>query len=245
MIPVSSDFKTQIKKAGRQLNNYIDLDGSKIYGSDDLLSLKISSSSDLCKSVMRYAEAIYFNSHDYLDKYVHLGLGVVLVDHSTEYLDYGSFKVILPITYDKAANTTKIVMYDKMYEAQKLLNLEPIYDIVYPCTVLDLLEAICTKLDWTLVTTTFPNSDFPIGSDLLSGQKLTYRNVLDMIAEAAGSIILFNNDDELIVKTVDDSVLESLDSNTLISLKIEQQYGPINTIVLSREPQEDNIVQNS
>lgn len=162
----------------------------------------------------------------------------------TEYIDYGSFKVIEQEN-NQGNDVTEIKMFDKMYEALQQYDLEPIYDVVYPCTLLEFLEAICDRLDWTLGTLSFPNDDLIIEEDLFSAQQLTFRTVLDKIAEASGSIIYFDVDDELKVRQISDgdSVLETLDSSDLQTLKVESHYGPINALVLSRSPQEDNIAE--
>lgn len=161
----------------------------------------------------------------------------------TEYIDYGTFKV-LTSEANTANDGVKIKGFDKMYESLQAYDLEPIYDIVYPVTMLELLETICTRLDWTLATTSFPNDDIEIVSDLFLDQGLTFRNVLEMIAEASGSIMYFNVDDELVLRQVNvETELETLDSSDLKTLLVEAHYGEINSIILSRQPQEDNIIE--
>jgi len=239
MIAVSEEFKTVIKKPGRQLKAYLDLNGDRITGDDFLKSIKISASGSLCKSVMRYAEAEYSGTNSYVNQYVHLGMGVVLPNDTIEYIDYGSFKVVPPTTYDKATSTTKIIMFDKMYESLQKYDLDP----TFPMTLLEFLQAICARFNWTLATTSFPNDDLPISTDLFSNLNLTFREIIDDIAEASASIIFFNNNDELVVRNISTDILEVVDKNNLNTLKLEEVYGPITTVVLSREPQGDNIVQ--
>lgn len=341
MINVSNDFKETAKELTKQIRAYV-VDNAmypdEITESDDLKSMKITINSDLLRTVMRTAEATYFNDHNWLDQYVNLGYGIVLpqvdnlgaftvtiatpgvftlnshglntgdkvrlettdtlptglaidtfyfvirIDNNTfnlatsygnaisnvrintsgsqsgthtlfsypagqytapEYIDFGSFKVISQET-TKGGEETKIKMYDKMIESLVRYDLEPIYDVVYPCTLLEFLEAICTKLGWTLATTSFPNDDLVISSDLFTNQGyqcMTYRAVLDQIAEATASIIYFNNDNELVLRQVShDTELDTIDQHLLNSLKLETLYGEVNSVVLSRSPQEDNIV---
>lgn len=244
MIGVSDAFKTAIKKGGRTVKAYILYDGNYITESDNLQTMKISSTGDLCKSIMRQAECTYSGTTDLKDKYVNLGYGTVLADTTTEYADFGSFKVISDET-NQGFTTHDIILYDKMYEAQQMWALEPIYDIVYPCTLSDLVQAICDKLAWTFDVTTFPNSTLSIPSDLFTGLQLTYRDVLDQIAEASGSIIYFGTNDHLKIRQVLGTILETLIADNIISLKVESLYGAISSVVLSREPQEDNIAQIS
>lgn len=155
-----------------------------------------------------------------------------------EYIDYGAFKVV-EVTQDMASGVTTAKLYDRMYEALQQYALAP----TYPITVLQLVQAICTELGWTLATTTFANSTLSIGSELFSESKLTYRQVLNQVAEASGSIMFFNSDDELEIRAITGTVEETLTTNDLITLKLEPIYQELNSVVLSRMPQEDNIAQ--
>ena len=244
MINTSAAFQAAAKDSTKQLKAYIGPVGDQITEADDLQTLKISANSDLTHTVMRYAEAFYFGTHGYLNKYIQVGLGIVLPNTTTEYINYGSFKVT-EITQDKNVEGTRSKMFDKMYEALQQYDLQPVYDITYPTTLLGLLQAICTRLGWTLATTTFPNSTLAITTDLFIGLGMSFRDVMDDIAEASGSIIYFKNDDTLAVRQIAQTSIDTLDQDTLNSLKILNQYGPIRSVVLSRQPQNDNIAQTS
>lgn len=249
MISVSSDYKTATEVPATSWYAYLNDYPGEVYAdeiteSDDLKSLKISAESAILCTVMRQAEVVYFGTHDYLDKYVHLGIGIELADTSVEYIDYGSFKVVRAET-NQGVEGTKILLYDKMYEALQLYDLDPIYDLVAPFSISELLQAICTRLSWTLATgsDTFPNSTAELQSDPVSELGLTFREVLDMIAEAAGSIIYFDVNDELVVKQVaHDTPLETINADILTSFVVQPKFGEINSVVLSRYPAEDNIV---
>lgn len=246
MITVSSDFKDAVKAPTKQIKAYLvdnEVYPTEITESDDLKSVIITQESSLLHTVMRKAEVIHFGNHNFLDKYVNLGLGVVLPDTSTEYIDYGSFKVVERETI-KGSNEVKLKLFDKMYESLIAWDLDPIYDRTYPCTLLQLLEAICDRLGWTLGTTTFPNYDLEITSDVFTGVVNTYRQVLEMIAEASASTIFFDVDNELKVVPIEKTTsLETLDKDILDTLTVETKFGEINSLVLSRMPQEDNILQ--
>ena len=236
MITVSADFKTAIKSPIKEMKAYITDGSDQINENDDLKTLQIKGLANIGKAVMRYAEATYIDAHDYLDQYVNLGIGVVLADTSTEYIDYGSFKVT-SIETNEGSEETRIKMFDQMYEALQQFDLT----LSYPITMLGLLQAICTELGWTLADTTFPNDDLSITTDLFTDQGYSYRTILDYIAEASGSIIFFGADDELHVKQISATSLETLTSSNLKSLKVEPIYQELNSVVLSRSPQEDNI----
>ena len=236
MRTVSADFKTAIKTAGRQLKAYVTDGEDEITEVDDLKSLKITSEGGLCRTVLRQAEAIYFGEHEYLDSYVNIGIGVLLPDTSTEYIDYGGFKVV-EVKQDIASGITTAKLYDRMYEGLQKYALEP----EYPITTFELVGSICTELGWDIAVESFPNDDISITSNIFENSDVSYRDVLNMIAEASGSIVYFNEDDELDFRQIEDAVLETLTSANLISLKLEPVYGELNSVVLSRQPQEDNI----
>lgn len=239
MITVSSDFKTAQKATSKTILGKLTDGVDNLTGADDLMSIKITSEGQLLKTIMRQAKVKYLGAHSYLDSYVTLSMGVV-TSVGDEYINYGSFKVIEENT-DEATDETEIKLYDKMYESLIKYDLTP----TYPITLLQLVQAICTRLGWTLKTTSFTNDSISLESELFSESQLSFRGVLDMVAEASGSIIYFDVDDELVIREVkaSDSVLETLTASNLMSLKVQSKYGVINSLVLARTPQEDNIVE--
>lgn len=248
MISVSNDFKNAVKASTKQIKAYIvdnEIYPDEITESDDLQSVILKGESSLLRTVMRYGEAVYFGNHDYLSKYINVGLGVVLPDTTTEFIDYGSFRVTSQ-EYNKANDTIKIKFFDKMYESLIAWDLDPIYDRTYPCTLKQLLEAICDRLGWTLKSTTFPNDGTTVNNDPFTNVITTYREALDQIAEMAGSIIYFDVDNELVVTPIaKDTPLEELTPALMNTLTLEEKYGEINSVVLSRQPTEDNILEKN
>lgn len=69
---------------------------------------------------------------------------------------------------------------------------------------------------------------------------ITYRDILVQIAQATGTTCIISNDDKVYFKPLMDTG-ESLTYDNLLKLKLEPKYGEINSVVLSRTPQEDNI----
>jgi hypothetical protein len=408
MINVSADFKTAMKASTKQIRAYAvdqEVSPTQINEDDDLKFLKIKSGTSLLHTVMRSAEIRHFNNYDWLNKYINLGIGVVKADDSTEYIDFGSFKVVSKRN-KKESELTTLKLYDKMHESLQRWDLDPIYDMTYPATIKELLEAICTRFSWTLNTdniyantnlvtngdlenwsaygdadnwtesvggsgsvnqefteykegdyamrididgsnsntyawqtinvdplkeyvfniwvkvedgghaaitlkdsdsyyiqasdfgwnssyteaiivdsttwvkkevrfttragvstvqvslkrsTSSPSSNkslyfdsinlfdpegFTMSDDVFTGAITVYREALEMIAEVAGGILYFNYNDELTLKRVDHTTsLETIDKNMLESLTVEKEWGGVNSLVLSRTPQEDNITK--
>ncbi len=231
---------------------------------DDLKSIKVSTSSGLLRSVMRQCEVRYLGGHSMLGDTVQLEIGCSIptyvddltkpiyeedgetisgyyqkiVSYTDESIDYGSFIITSEETNQVTGETTA-KGFDLMYLANEQYSLTP----TYPIDLMDLVSAICAELGWTLNATSFPNDDLEIASELFSESKLTYRQILDQVAEASGSTIYFSGDDELHFRQVEVSSLdETLGLADMFSIKLEPKYTDINQLVASRMPQEDNIL---
>ena len=69
---------------------------------------------------------------------------------------------------------------------------------------------------------------------------ITYRDILVQIAQATATTCIVSNDDKVYFKPLT-TTDESLTYDNMFKLKLEPKYGEINSVVLSRTPQEDNI----
>ena len=153
-------------------------------------------------------------------------------DGDTEYIDYGTFLVAEQETSEGEEHTT-LKLYDTMIESLKVYNLG-LQD--YPITLKEYLEAICTRLEWTLGTTSFFNDDLEVGSDLfILKENITYRTALEHIAQATASILYFDEDNELVVKEIGDTSLETVDTE-IKSLNLKPEFE-VNSMVLASVPE--------
>ena len=71
----------------------------------------------------------------------------------------------------------------------------------------------------------------------------TFRDVLDEIAQVAAGMIAFVGDQLDIIYPTNSG--ETIDSSNLKTLKMGELYGPVNSLVLARSPQEDNIYRQN
>lgn len=374
MIAVSNDFKTAMKQPIKEIDAYIEIAvNDKITSADDLIQIKISCDTGLCKTAMRKLEAKYLGDRNLLGKWVHVGYGVRLANSTFEYLDYGSF-LITEITYSKDTETTTIVGYDKMINS--MVGYSTI-DLEYPIGLYEYTRLLCLECNLELGNIAFgknllPNNktsgvnrgitftsnedgtylingtsnssttnsvlyiytgelDIPAGTyyyiptgdsncgvslkatytdnttkyfDLYTGtsivipkdikridvylqvrkgttttydnfkiypmlsttpvtisnykeynqmnnwqitkelweniEGITYRDILQQIAQATSSTAMISNDDKIYFKPLTDTG-EELTYDDMKTLKLEPLYGEINSVVLSRTPQEDNI----
>ena len=233
---VSNDFKTEITKNGRQIDAIITFDNTTL-GKDDINSLTISTNGDILKSVMTQVE---------IDSNVNIPVGTdfniqfgVFVDDEYEYIDYYNF-IVKTSEYNADTLSYKVVAYDYMLASMVNYDDEPL-ELTYPITIKNYLSAICTKFNWTLATATFYNDDTEISQERFAGIGYTYRDILDDIAEATGSIIAFRENELNVLYPTETSFI--LDEEYLkdTNVTIKEQYGAINTIVLSRSAESDNI----
>jgi hypothetical protein len=85
-----------------------------------------------------------------------------------------------------------------------------------------------------------PNSQYEISQDLYSSiSRATVQNAIQDIAGATGTTARIT--DTTLVFSQYDVSSENLDSDTLKTLKIGDTYGPITSVILGRQPQNDNI----
>lgn len=163
-------------------------------------------------------------------------------DTDYSYIEYGTH-IVKEKKVDEEQDTVLLECYDLM-----LLSMVP-YDLhmEYPeeptegkpaITVKTLLDAICDRLGWAKRYTTFVNSDVVIEEEKYDAS-YTFRDVLDEIAQVAAGMIAFVGDELDVIYPTNSG--ETIDSSNLKTLKIGEVYGPVNSIVLSRSPQEDNI----
>jgi hypothetical protein len=154
-------------------------------------------------------------------------------DTDYSYLEYGTH-IVKEKKFDEEQDTILLECYDLM-----LLSMVP-YDLhmEYPVTVAEYLDAVCTRFGWAKRYTTFVNSDKVIEEEKYDAG-YTFRDVLDEIAQVAGGMIAFVGDELDVIYPTDSG--ETIDSSNLKTLKMGESYGPVNSVVLSRSPQEDNI----
>lgn len=238
MINISDKFKTAMKEPIKELDAYVLLeDGTKISSGDDLISFKISGETSMCKTAMRKVECKYTGNHNLLDKWVHFFLGVKIDDGTFEYLDYGLFQINEMAT-SKDTGETSVTGYDlmikSMIEYSKL-------DVTYPITLFDFTNRLVEACGLELKNTSFiANNNFLINNELYSNiSGITYRDIFVQIAEATGTTCIIS-EDKVYFKHIFETN-EELTYDNMFTLKLENKYGEINSVVLARTPQEDNI----
>lgn len=188
----SNQLKQELKKMGKQIDCFITCEGVTLH--DELFSVAPMFEANLLKSVMKQLN-IESSIDIPLGKIVDFHLGI-LVNGNFEYVNYGNY-IVYSSEKQEDKGTYKIICYDKMLYAMK-----PYEEITgsYPKTIKTFLNNIAEKIGLTVKNTNFSNYSLQIETDLYKGLGYTYRDVLDEIAEATGSIIVINEDDQLEIK---------------------------------------------
>lgn len=260
MRSVTSGFKTAIKKLGRELDVIITF-GNDTYNSEDVYYFNYSYDGGLMKSVMAKLELELKDASLEVGDIINAQVGVK-VNNSFEYIDYGDF-VVDKIEEKEDSDTRRIVAYDKMIYAMK-----PYKDVNYlvqgmefefPMTLEDYLLYICMScgmdgFNWGSSQHEPINLDRVITSDPyldINGKDLgyTYRDILDDIAEATGSIIRYGarSGYEYYLLYYPDWYANAssrrIEETSLKDINVDfgEEYGPINSVVLSRSAESDNI----
>ena len=156
-------------------------------------------------------------------------------DADYSYVNFGTY-LIKSTKKDEESQTISIECYDQML--QSMIPYDLALDYKEGVTVKDFLDAICNRLGWKRGYTTFYNSDVLIDEEKYDISD-TFRDALDDIAEVAGGMIGFVNDALTVIYPTRTG--DVIDEENLKSLTIGTKYGPINSVVLARTPQEDNI----
>ena len=233
MYSCSEAFKTCFMGFGRQIELSATVDGV-LYDAESIESISPTSEGGMLSAVMRTLEINLLHVSS-VTKGASASVTIKVKNGTTwESLNLSGYKVY-DQKYDDGADRLTITCYDSM-----LLSMVP-YDLnlTYPKTVKQLLQAICSRLGYTLGTSTFPNSAKSLAADPFAGIGYTFRDALTEIAQATGRTIVLVGSSLRLVQITDTGF--SITPNNLRSLTMGEHIGPINSIVLARTPQEDNV----
>jgi len=234
----TAEFKQELTKMGKQIDSVITytLNNETITLHDELYAVTPMFEANLLKSVMKQLDVESSVMIPY-GTVINYKLGL-LVGGNYEYLDYGNY-IVYSNEKQEDTNTYKITCFDKMLNSMK-----PYEEIrgTYPITIKEYLIALGQKIGLTVKDTNFYNYSLQIHEDLYKDLNYTYRDVLDEIAQATGSFIIINEDDQIEVKypsDTGDTINEEFFKDT--NVNFSKKYGPVNSIVLSRGAESDNV----
>ena len=226
MVNVSQGFKDQITKAGKQKEILVTTDSTSF----NVEQCSITTDGNLFKTIMR---TVTINSNDcglLTGQEINVKWGLK-VDGSTEFIDFGNY-IVRESSDDR--NRLKYELKCCDYMIKSMVEYRGAW-VDYPCTLLDYLTNICVFLDIEIYNTSFFNSDLILPQDYFEGLDITYRDVLDQIAEVTCSTI-FIKDNKLYLSQLNDTG-EVLDPKILVNATLGEEFRPLNSFVLARSPQ--------
>lgn len=175
---------------------------------------------------------------DFKDKQIYVYKGIE-INGTIEYVLQGLF---IPRAEQITTNVSqKTIKFEKIQDKGQLFN--AIYksnlDWTSTHTGLEIVQEICNNLGIELETTTFNWYDYNFKQPNFK-ENTTYREVISRIAEIGGSIAFISRDGKLTIKsqyTTNHIIL----SKRYVKLSKEEQYGPINVVVLGKKNINDDI----
>ena len=231
-------FKEAIQEYGKEITASF-VCGGVTYGDTEIISMNPHFEGSLLRSVMKCMDIEVKRGTVLTDTLIKTPkFGVKAPgDADYSYKEYGTY-IIKEQKSDEEQDTVILECYDLMLQAMVPFDLA----ITYPVTIEAFLDAICDRFGWAkgYKQTGFTNRYLTIDKALYD-EKYTYRDVLDEIAQVGGESIVFVGDELCFVNPMYSANEGTLDASNLKSLKIGEVYGPINSLVLARTPQEDNI----
>ena len=199
--------------------------------------LKYSFEGNLFKTIMKQIEITVKNAGELKDKNVNFQYGIY-INNNFEYVDLGDF-YIKDIEDNKGKSEMVVTGYDKMINFMKTFKQSDL-QLTYPCTMLALIQKMCEVCGVELYSTNFFHADLQVDEDYFTAQELSYRDVLEKVAESTETTI-FIKDNKLYLHKLASNPVEKLDASYLTSLTIKEKFGPVNALVLGRGDVEDNI----
>lgn len=236
----TSDFKTAISTAGRQINNKITYYKNGVLKTvNNILSITPSTHADLLKTVMK---ELTFTSKEQINKntIIKFELGV-MVDNEYEYLNMGEY-IVKENDWDADLNAFTHQCYDTMLYT--MVDYYTPYNVSYPITVNAFIRAITRELGFEFANYNIPfcNSTTLINEDHFSNLGYTFRDVLDYVAEIVAGWIIINSNGDLEIKYPTETNEEfNADFLNNYNITFKGKYGAINSVVFSRGGDSDTI----
>lgn len=241
MPSVTNEFKNALQENIKSVTGYVVLeDGTEYYGNESspLQKFTITSTGGFLKAAMSKVSITLLGEHQLADQVIEVHYGVNR-DGVWLYTQKGRF-IITDVKYNKDKNTTELVGYDNMYLFMK--PYQPVSD--FPTTLASFIQSLAAGVGVPLNTETIYNGSLPMPEDYWATiPEATYRDVLTQICEVTVSNARIKPSGELELIPIDHQTGETLTYDNLLEYKLEDSWGDVNSLVLSRQPQNDDIFQ--
>lgn len=234
----SQGFKEQIKELGKEIDSRITY-GDKILTSEELCSISPVTNGSILKSTMKVLE---------FESTIQVPLNTTItyefglkVNGEYEYLNYGNY-IVYSNEYNEDTRTYNHLCYDFMLNTMK--EYKNLQNGTFPMTVREYLTNLCLDCGLTFKNSEdeFANYNQIIESDLYANLDYTYRDIFDELSQVTASSICVDSNDMVEVRYITETN-DQIDEEYFkdINVKFGQKYGPVNSIVLSRSAESDNV----
>lgn len=237
MYSVSEDFKRAILNNARRIKAHIEMNGKsydiqKCTLDNNIYSTDIDA---FIGTFIAKSGTIKVNKQDLLqleNESFNLFFGVQLEDGTVEQVPMGQMNV-----YEKISETEFKFMDNKMLLNKKFDTIS----LVYPTTPLKAAQEACRQAGIELATLDLINGNLNIPSEVFFGYDATCADVITAVAQANCTFATINRENKLEFRWFNKVDFNVPLDNQYKYLITEAAYGPINSLVLAREPQNDNV----
>lgn len=239
----SANFKQEITLLGKQQDLKISYGSNEELLKEDINSASIFYEGNILKSMMKSLE-MECNTTIAIGTELDVRYGL-LINDEYEYIDYGKFYVY-KVEKQEDTGTYLIKCYDLMLNS--MVNYDDVdLDINWTQGIMIgaylMTLALAVGIQWDINSGVFANSTRIISSDIYKGLGYTVRDVFDEISAVAGGSLCINNSNKLEMRYPSATSQYTIDENYFkdINVNFGKKYGPINSIVLSRSAESDNV----
>ena len=269
MYQVSDKFKEYCKRHIRTFKSatitYYDGNEQQTIESDQIIKFEISANPYIDYQIIGQAVAkkIHINlkgSHNLANKEINVTTTMIYDDNTEEVLNLGNY--IIASDYDSSVkNQCSFTGYDYMIKFDQKYSDE---GLEYPCTLQDVLNDMCEKLDIEVYSTNITNGKLEVTGNNFD-DSATYRDVLRQIAGVSGTFAYIDRLNKLHIDNLNkvgstggtilqfklqgtlqidgetiDNTKETLDASYYLDdFKQSREYGPVNKVQLTQTDIED------
>lgn len=245
MLTVSDSFKQAMHQSTKSLRSKVIVDNTTISDNDGLISFAIESDGYLFGSAVSIASVkLLGTNYDLVSHDIELKTSTKTdqTNDTWEELSLGQFQIVEQ-QIDLEKGTTTLKCFDSLISLSKIPYIAG--DLAFPNTIANIAAQLAARrgliIDESVAN--LPNASQVIAEDPYAKiSNLTYRDILNEIAGATGTMAIIKND-KLYFQPAQKTSVGYWTYDHLKKINLKPKYGPINALVLARTPQEDNVAE--
>ncbi len=243
MIGVSETFKNAARQPVKTIRASITV-GEQVYSSADVLMSLTKEDTGFYFGVATKSLSFKLLGTDYdlLNELATVSLELLTDEQENiwEECNLGLFRV-----YSQASDLDKGTTTFQAYDPIGIMGKQKYGagDLQFESSVSNLVSQLALRFNLSYQPIDLVKGNYVISEDLYAKiSEITHRDILAEIAGATASLAMVSGN-TLRLRQLGETSLETLTYSNLRKVKLEPKYGPVNSIVLARTPQEDNIAE--